>query len=190
MQEARLKTETTIPDFLFPREKVVNARHTAGETYHRIRLRLNAGQPDHKELRRLLEVMMQTLQEFLSEQEKEAWDTITTVEAAAIYAESVLKAEWQTVKDGEAAYKSAVRMTRHTLSVSLSVLAALVMAIPLIAYFASESQPLKVVVKLDVPAPTLTPAAQTASPLANWRTNPPDAPKPVQVPAASVNTKK
>lgn len=160
----------------FPKEKVADARHNAAETYHRVRLRLNAGQTDHKNLRDFLHKMMNDLQSFASNRDGiSAADVTMSVEVAAMYAESVLKNEWEAVKKGEAAYREGVEATGRVLKYSLWGLGALVVLIPALAFLSSSSkEPL--VVRIEPPAAAVavkasvpvvpSPAASASAPAA------------------------
>jgi hypothetical protein len=140
LQEYRWPNPSHAELFNFPREKIVEARHAAGETFHRIRLRLNDGQEDHKELRRLLSTMMQATQDYIEDIDIPVSLPIEAVENAAQYAEVVLKSEWETVKRGEIAYQSAVRMTKLALNSSFVLLVILVVAVPVTAWFVARSE--------------------------------------------------
>jgi hypothetical protein len=89
-------------------EKITEVRHGAAETYHRIRLRLNPGQDDHKELLRLIGLMMTAQQAYMNDEAGSVDAPLAAVEAAAKNAEGVLKTEWTRVKKGEVAYRIAV----------------------------------------------------------------------------------
>jgi len=88
--------------------KITEVRHGAADAYHRIRLRLNPDQDDHKELRRLLHLMMTAQQAYMDDEAGSADVPLAAVEAAAKNAEGVLKTEWKRVKKGEVAYRIAV----------------------------------------------------------------------------------
>jgi len=140
IQEARAPKDENTEVFLIEKAKITAVRHGAAETYHRIRLRLNGNQPDHKELLRLLGVMMGAQQSYMLNKEGDVGEPIGAVEKAASYAEGVLKSEWETVKFGERAYRAAVRTTTFTLVGSLVVLAVLVVGLPVYIYSSPSAQ--------------------------------------------------
>lgn len=88
--------------------KITEVRHGAADTYHRILLRLNPGQDDHRELRRLLKVMINAQHEYMTNESGNVEVPLAAVKAAAENAEAVLKTEWTRVKKGEIAYRIAV----------------------------------------------------------------------------------
>lgn len=137
MQESRTHQHATSDKFHIEQSKITAVRHGAAETYHRIRLRLNRGQNDHKELLRLLSVMMEAQQAYMDNKEGDVDEPIAAVENAASYAEGVLKSEWETVKFGERAYRAAVRTTTITLVASLIILASLIIGLPVYVYTAN-----------------------------------------------------
>ncbi|WP_413672492.1 hypothetical protein ACEN9H_25175 [Massilia cellulosiltytica] len=168
MQEHRWPNPSHAELFNFPQARIVEARHAAGETFHRIRLRLNDSQSDHKELRRRLSAMMQATQDYIIDSDVPVSLPIDAVESAAQYAEVVLKSEWETVKRGESAYQSAVRMTKQVLGWSLVLLVILVFAVPIIAWYASSTEKPGIVAKEDVPVrakpPSVRPVQNSAMP--------------------------
>jgi hypothetical protein len=123
LEEHRQPATARNVEFGIDKAKITEVRHGAAETHHRIRLRLNAGQPDHKELLRLLTEMMTAQQVYFGKYEADVDQAIAAVEAAALYASEVLKTEWETVKLGETAYRDAVKATKYTLNGSFVVLA-------------------------------------------------------------------
>lgn len=123
VQESRVPQSAETEKFGIEKTKITEVRHGAAEAYHRIRLRLNGGQDDHKELLRLLSAMMGAQQAYMFYKEGDVNEAIGSVEKAASYAECVLKAEWETVKLGEPAYRDTVRTTKYTLCGSFAVLA-------------------------------------------------------------------
>lgn len=168
IQEDRVVPPPMTPDkFAIEPSKITAVRHGAAETYHRIRLRLNSGQPDHAELLRLIEEMMTAQQNYVINKKRSVSEPIDAVEKAALYAERVLKAEWNTVKAGEKAYQDAVRTTKFTLVGSFAVLALLVVGYPIYYWTASarenkEASPTRAVAAPAPKAPTPTPAPLSA----------------------------
>jgi hypothetical protein len=140
VQESRAHEPGTTKEFAIEQSKITAVRHGAAETYHRIRLRLNAGQADHKELLRLLGAMMGAQQSYMINNEGDVAEPIAAVEKAASYAEGVLKTEWETVKFGERAYRAAVHTTTYTLAGSFAVLAVLVVGLPIYVYSSASGQ--------------------------------------------------
>jgi hypothetical protein len=140
VQESRALQPATPDKFHIEQSKITAVRHGAAETYHRIRLRLNGGQPDHKDLLRLLGVMMGAQQSYMTNKEGDVAEPIAAVETAASYAEGVLKTEWDTVKLGERAYRESVRATKYALIGSFTVLAVLVVGIPIYVYSSATEQ--------------------------------------------------
>jgi hypothetical protein len=140
IQESRAHEPGTPKEFNIEPSKITVVRHGASETYHRIRLRLNGNQPDHKELLRLLSAMMGAQQSYMIDKEGDVGEPIGAVEKAASYAEGVLKTEWETVKYGERAYRDSVRATKYTLIGSFAVLAVLVVGIPVYVYSSGGGQ--------------------------------------------------
>lgn len=134
VQEFRAPQSDETEKFGIDKAKITVVRHGAAETYHRIRLRLNAGQNDHKELLLLLSAMMGSQQAYMDNKEGDVAEPIAAVEKAAFYAEGVLKAEWEIVKLGERAYRDSLRATQYTLAGSFAVLAALVVGLPIYVY--------------------------------------------------------
>jgi hypothetical protein len=176
LEEHRQPATARNVEFGIDKAKITEVRHGAAETHHRIRLRLNAGQPDHKELLRLLTEMMTAQQVYFGKYEADVDQAIAAVEAAALYASEVLKTEWETVKLGETAYRDAVKATKYTLNGSFVVLAVLVLGYPVYYWTASylETKPAKAQgaaaapaakVAVPSPAPAAAPAAKPTAPV-------------------------
>lgn len=162
VQESRAPQSDEVEKFGIEKTKITAVRHGAAETYHRIRLRLNRKQPDHEELLRLLTAMMGAQQSYMLNKEGDVSAPITAVEQAALYAEGVLKTEWETVKFGERAYRAAVRTTTITLIGSLTILAVVVIGLPIYIYSLPSAPPAKkatVAAPPAVSAPGQTPAS-------------------------------
>lgn len=140
VQEFRAHQPESPDKFQIDQAKIPEVRHGVAETYHRIRLRLNQKQQDHKELLSLLSAMMAAQQTYMNNKDGDVAEAIGAVERAAEYAEGVLKSEWETVKAGEPAYKAAVRTTTFTLVGSLIVLAGFVVGIPIYVYSSVGNQ--------------------------------------------------
>lgn len=188
LQELRSDDEKKPADFKFPQSKIIEARHASAETYHRIKLRLNPNQPDHQQLREHLREMMQALQAYIVNEHGDGAVVILSVDDSASFAEGILKAEWETVKFGEKAYREAVQTTSRVLKWSLGLLAVLVIGIPLVAILtpAKETPPPIAVVKVEVPAAPAalgSPAASVAPKAEILQTNPPGSPSSVAVKA-------
>lgn len=171
VQEFRAPQSDETEKFGIDQTKITAVRHGAAETYHRIRLRLNAGQDDHKELLRLLNAMMGAQQAYIVNKEGDVAEPIGAVERAASYAEGVLKTEWETVKFGERAYRDSLRATKYTLVGSFAVLAFLVVGLPIYVYSSAGVQEAKVAIPASA-------ARLKAAPVVV-----PPAPSPVSTPA-------
>jgi len=159
VEESRAPQSDEAEKFGIEKAKITAVRHGAAESYHRIRLRLNGNQPDHNELRRLLGVMMEAQQVYMTNKDGDVSDPIDAVEKAALYAEGVLKSEWNTVKFGERAYRDSVRATKYTLIGSFVVLAALVVGIPAYYYWSASTQAVAVTNQAPAVQPKTAPAA-------------------------------
>lgn len=140
VQESQAPQSGETEKFGIEKAKITAVRHGAAENYHRIRLRLNANQPDHNELCRLLGLMMEAQQAYMTNETGDVSEPIGAVEKAASYAETVLKREWETVKSGERAYRDSVRATKYTLIASFAVLAVLLVGIPVYYYWSANTQ--------------------------------------------------
>jgi len=110
---------------LFTLEKVGEIRATAAESYYRIKLRLNPGEADHKELLRLLWQAIDDQNAVLKGDGAVQRDVLAAVDRAADFAGPVLKAEWKRVKEGEKPYRS-IRVSA-TIIVVLALLAFVLM---------------------------------------------------------------
>ena len=180
LQEYRQPATARNVEFGIDKSKITEVRHGAAETHHRIRLRLNAAQPDHKELLRLLTEMMTAQQVYMAKYEADVDKAIAAVEAAADYASEVLKTEWETVKLGEMAYRDAVRTTTYTLKGSFGVLALLLIGYPIYYWTASYLE-----AKAAKPTPTVVAPAAKAVPATPPASAPEGAPAAAAQPAAS-----
>lgn len=90
----------------FSEEKIGELRYQIAETRYRIQLRLNLSEPEHKELLRLMQVVIDKQQQTQSgASETEA--TLQAIETAAAYAPQILKTEWERVKRGELPFRLA-----------------------------------------------------------------------------------
>ena len=163
VQEARAPQSDETEKFGIEKTKITAVRHGAAETYHRIRLRLNGNQPDHKELLRLLTAMMGAQQSYMLNKEGDVGEPISAVERAASYAERVLKSEWETVKFGERAYRAAVHTTTITLIGSLTILGVVVIGLPIYIYSLPRTPPAKMATGATPPAVS-APSKAPASP--------------------------
>ncbi len=81
IQEKRSPPDQTDGDFSIEQAKITAVRHGAAETSHRIRLRLNAGQPDHVKLLSLLKAMMAAQQSYMLNRNMSVDEPIAAVEA-------------------------------------------------------------------------------------------------------------
>jgi hypothetical protein len=91
---------------LISEEKISDIRYQAAETLYRITLRLNADEPEHKELLRLLLGAVAEQNKMLTDRTDGA-ETLKSIERAAEYARPVLKTEWERVKKGELPFRIA-----------------------------------------------------------------------------------
>lgn len=162
VQEFRAPQCDETEKFGIDKTKITVVRHDAAETYHRIRLRLNASQDDHKELLRLLSSMMGAQQSYIVNKDGDVAGPIAAVEKAASYAEGVLKSEWETVKLGERAYRDSLLATKYTLVGSFAVLAILVVGLPIYVYSSAGVRKAKAAAPATAVQPT--PAAVAAPP--------------------------
>jgi hypothetical protein len=159
VQEFRAPQCDETEKFGIDKTKITVVRHGAAETYHRIRLRLNASQDDHKELLRLLSAMMGAQQAYMVDKEGDVAGPIAAVEKAASYAEGVLKTEWEAVKLGERAYRDSLRATKYTLVGSFAVLAVLVVGLPIYVYSSAGVREAKAVTPASAVQPKAAPVA-------------------------------
>jgi len=190
LQELRSDGEDKHTNFKFPQSKIIEARHASAETYHRIKLRLNPYQPDLQQLRKHLHEMMQVPQAYIVNEHGNGALVILWMDDSASFAEGVLKAEWETVKFGEKAYREAVQTTSRVLKWSLGLLAVLVIGIPLVVILIPAKVPPSpiAVVKVEVPAaPTIldSPAASVAPKSDMSQTHPSKSPTIHTVPTES-----
>jgi hypothetical protein len=91
VQEDRAHQSESANKFHIAPEKITEVRHGAAETYHKIKLRLNRNQDDHKELLRLLSEMMISQQAYLQNNEGDALVPLGHVEQTSDYAEVVFE---------------------------------------------------------------------------------------------------
>lgn len=92
--------------FAFTEEAVSTLRHQVAEVRYRIQLRLNPKEVNHQELLRLMAAAVDKQQKAIVGQAKTE-EVLAAVEAAAIFAPQVLKAEWERVKQGELPFRIA-----------------------------------------------------------------------------------
>jgi hypothetical protein len=86
------------------KEKISELRHSAAETFYRIKLRLNPDEPEHKELLRLIEAAVSQQNKMLTEHTNNT-ETLAALDRASDYAQPVLKKEWERVKRGELPFR-------------------------------------------------------------------------------------
>lgn len=101
-QKASL-TSATLP---ITEQKVSDLRYQVAETKYRIQLRLNTKEPEHTELLRLMQSVLDKQQAFLAGS-GEPGKALEAVEVAASYAPHILKLEWERVKRGELPFRVA-----------------------------------------------------------------------------------
>jgi len=92
---------------VFGANKLEEFRHTAAETFYRIKLRLNPNEVEHSELLRLIEAAISAQNDFLSSSSANPKDVLSAIDRAADYSCPVLKLEWNRVKKGELAFRLA-----------------------------------------------------------------------------------
>lgn len=91
--------------FAMPSSQVAALRQSAAVVFYRIKLRLNADEPEHKELLRLLTRAVEEQNQQLQSQSFNVKDILQAIETAGEYARPVLKAEWTRVKQGEPQFR-------------------------------------------------------------------------------------
>lgn len=107
--------------FAMPPSQVAAIRQSVAVVFYRIKLRLNADEPEHKELLRLLTRTLEEQNQQLQSQSFNVKDVLQAIETAAEYARPVLKAEWTRVKQGEPQF----RLVRNWLVPAVFALCAL-----------------------------------------------------------------
>jgi len=81
-------------------------RYQIAEARYRIQLRLNLSEPEHQELLRLMQVVIDKQNQTLAG-EGGTDAILLAIETAANYAPQILKTEWERVKKGELPYRLA-----------------------------------------------------------------------------------
>jgi len=89
---------------LLSEDKVSDLRYQATETLCRIKLRLNALEPEHQELLRLLDRAVAEQNKMLANGTG-IEDTLKAIDTATEYARPILKKEWERVKAGELPFR-------------------------------------------------------------------------------------
>lgn len=112
------KTHLRISD-----EKIGDLRYQAAETLSKIQLRLNATEPEHIELLRLLRRAVDEQNKMLKEKTS-IDETMKAIEMATKYAQPVLKKEWERVKAGELPF----RIARNWVAPAIATLSLLFIA--------------------------------------------------------------
>jgi len=107
--------------FTLPQAQVAALRQNVAVVFYRIKLRLNAEEVEHKELLRLLTRVTEQQNQQLKSKSSDPEPIFTAVEAAANFAQPVLKAEWVRVKQGEPQF----RFVRNWLIPAVFILCAL-----------------------------------------------------------------
>ncbi|RYY02851.1 MAG: hypothetical protein EOO53_11500 [Gammaproteobacteria bacterium] len=92
--------------FKISSEKVSEVRYQVAEVYSRIILRLNVDEPEHEELLRLLAIAIEKQNIAIREKSNSA-ETMKAIQIATNYSRPLLKIEWDRVKKGEPAFRSA-----------------------------------------------------------------------------------
>jgi len=92
--------------FLISEQKISDIRYEVAEVRYRIKLRLNPGEAEHKELLRLMDRAVDEQHKMIAEK-TDATATLKAVELAAEYACPILKTEWERVKRGELPFRIA-----------------------------------------------------------------------------------
>lgn len=124
VQESR-EDNSNDQQFSFSRETVTKMRHSVAESYYKIQLRLNPDQSDHKILLGLIRSMMSEIQTYVSNPDDSSDGPIKRIDEAAYQAAKILKSEWGTVKNGETAYRRALKLTGAILIIGVGLLVTL-----------------------------------------------------------------
>jgi hypothetical protein len=99
-------TEYKSAPLTFGDEKISEVRYQAAETFSKVKLRLNPKEPEHVELLRLMRRAIDEQNSMLKGQTS-VDVVLTAIEVANDFAPSVLKREWERVKDGERSFRIA-----------------------------------------------------------------------------------
>jgi hypothetical protein len=98
------KSESEKNSFKISSDKVSDMRYQVAEVYSRITLKLNYKEPEHEELLRLMNVVINKQNESLKSK-SDSTETVKAIEIATKYSRPLIKTEWDRVKNGEPAYK-------------------------------------------------------------------------------------
>ena len=93
-------------NFPWSKEQIAEQRQKTLEMAYRIKLRLNPGEPEHKELFRLVDIALESPNQ-LSKNNPCSKNSIQSIENAFEYSRPLLKHEWERVKEGELAFRVA-----------------------------------------------------------------------------------
>jgi hypothetical protein len=93
--------------FLLSEDQIRATRVMSAQAYYKIKLRLNSGEEQHIQLVTLIDQAI-NLQNATAKGESDGSKTIPAIEAAFEFSRSVLKTEWERVKDGEPRFRFAI----------------------------------------------------------------------------------
>lgn len=159
-QETRAPSSGTNTKFHISQVKITEIRHAAAETHYKIKLRLNVTQSDHLALLEMLGAMMDAQNKYLAAVNADIKEVFEAAKRASDQAALVLKSEWETVKQGEKAYRSAVKTSTHILKGTGILLVAIVVGVPAYVFiFKNQSQNM-----VAQPTPTVPPTLKTYTP--------------------------
>ncbi len=91
--------------FGFSPEKVGEMRLLAADSLYKIKLRLNPNEPDHMELVRLLDQIINKQNRINTENGTDYYEAFEAIERATEHSQSILKKEWDRVKKGETPFR-------------------------------------------------------------------------------------
>lgn len=112
---------------LMPLEIVADRTIESQEAFYRIKLRLNAQESEHLELERLLESIIATWnRERVPDSKMPYEEMILAIDRAVKYSQSILKKEWERVKEGEKSYTTLKKILTPIAIILCSVLVGLI----------------------------------------------------------------
>lgn len=116
--------------FYISSAKISEIRHEAAETFSKILLRIYQGQPEQKNLVKLLRALINEQNIYLQNFDADIAPVFDAIEKATEQASVVLNLEWSAVKEGEAAYRRALKFALAFLSIVGGLLLALAIGVP------------------------------------------------------------
>lgn len=174
VQEARTKQNGNETDskFRFSQEKIEEVRHSSAELRYRIGLLLDNREESHSELQRLLDVMLTTLQAYITGGTDADIDMVfDALERANKLGTVVVAQEWEMVRLGEPEYRNAVRGANSVLLVA----GVLMLALTAVAFFTPATGNTKAGLSMQ----PISPASQAVSSASN--------PTPISKPPNKMN---